>query len=96
MDGPSLPEAGARIWEWFRDLDAQRQYAVGFGAAVPQPIGYAEIDAYFRRVAGRNPEAWQIRLITTMDAMYRSIVNGDEADATVSGAAGMKEALTGE
>ncbi len=37
-----IPEAGRLLWSWFDDLHATRSY----GDAGPNPITFAEIDAY--------------------------------------------------
>jgi hypothetical protein len=58
-----VPEAGALLWDAFLQLDAART----FHAAGPNPIGFAEIEAWARLM--RMPlEPHHVRALRTMDA----------------------------
>jgi len=93
LDGPRLPSAGERIWEWYSDLASHRQHAVGFGVVVPQPISYESIDAYFRRFVRKEPEPWQLRLICDLDMIYRSTMNSKDGAETLGSASNLRRSL---
>lgn len=60
-----VPEAGALAWRWFADLCRTRTYHM----AGPNPISYAEIEAYARLY--RWPlEARHVDLILAMDRVW--------------------------
>ncbi|MFO1104604.1 MAG: hypothetical protein U1E34_00775 [Amaricoccus sp.] len=59
---PAIPEAGGPLWSAFLDLDATR----GFHAAGPQPITFAEIEAWGRLT--RTPlEPHHVAILRAMD-----------------------------
>lgn len=61
----AVPEGGRLAWRWFTDLNAARSY----GMAGPNPISYAEIEAYAR--LHRWPlEPRHVDLITAMDRAW--------------------------
>ncbi|WP_444979069.1 phage tail assembly chaperone [Alcaligenes faecalis] len=93
LDGPELPDAGLRIWGWYQDLDARRNWYIGMGVSAPAPISWESIDSYFRMI-GYKPQPWQIRLLCDLDTLYRVTVSGEDSEqadsanglvATVSG-----------
>ena len=94
MDGPELPEAGYRVWGWYRDLDAKRGWFIGMGAAAPAPIAWGEIQAYFQLI-GQQPQPWQARLLADLDALYRATVSGEDVEQAGT-AKGLGSALKGE
>ncbi|WP_132478406.1 phage tail assembly chaperone [Paracandidimonas soli] len=94
LDGPDLPDAGRRIWGWYQDLDARRNWYIGMGGSAPAPISWEAIRAYFE-MAGYKPQPWQIRLLCDLDTLYRVTVSGDDSEQADS-AKGLGSALKGE
>lgn len=73
---PVIPEAGELVWSWFRALHDARPYS--FGA--PNPIGFAEIEAYAR--LHRWPlEPRHVDLIRALDAAWLKKVTAGGKDA---------------
>ena len=50
------------MWEWFADLSRRRT----FGAAAPNPITFAEIEAW-ARLSGHEPTPFEVSLLTRLD-----------------------------
>lgn len=67
-DLPELPEHAAHVWRWFHDLHHSRT-SNGFG---PNPIPYAEIDAW-ARLTGTHPKPWEVNALKRMDLIYLEV-----------------------
>lgn len=80
-DGLAVPWAGKRIWSIFVDLSAARG-SNGWG---PNPIGFAEIDAWSR--LNREPvRPWELAILKAMDTAYMESANqrADKGQQTAS------------
>lgn len=64
LAGPPAPRA-LYLWHWFGELHAARR-AGGFG---PEPIAYADLDAW-ARLSGRYPRPWEVRWLMDLDAVW--------------------------
>jgi hypothetical protein len=64
-EAPDMPSELVYLWNHFRDLHRARS-ANGFG---PNPIAWAEIDAY-NRLAALDLGAWEIDAIRLMDDLF--------------------------
>lgn len=67
--GPACPEPLVHVLGWFAELGAARG-SNGFG---PEPIGYAEIDAW-SRLTGRDPDPFEVRAIRALDRVFLHLV----------------------
>jgi hypothetical protein len=63
LDGPQLPRAAWHLWGWYCELA---------GTTGDAPIGFPDIMAW-QRLTGCRPSAWEIRLLTSIDALGRRI-----------------------
>lgn len=61
------PEIARYLWDWFQELSAARRY----GENGPDPIGFADIEAW-RRLTGAKPDTWDVATIRMMDQVYIS------------------------
>jgi hypothetical protein len=68
LDGPSLPEAGAHVWQWFLDLHRGRQG--GFG---PSPLSYHDILSYFT-LCRERPAPWEFAVLRRLDDIALSSI----------------------
>lgn len=73
---PRIPAGGDLLWRWFLDLHRSR----GFHGAGPNPISYAEIQAYAQVMR------WQIEprhamILRAMDAVYLECRMKPQAEA---------------
>lgn len=64
MEGPDIPEAAERSWQWFLDLSKARPR--GFESC---PIPWGEIQAYLALME-ILPRPWEIRLVRIFDDAY--------------------------
>lgn len=65
LEGPALPAELGYLWDWFLSLHIARRY----NEAGPQPIGYAEIDAWARLT--RTPIApWEVEALRSLDMTW--------------------------
>jgi hypothetical protein len=64
-DKAHIPEAGRMLWRWFLDLSLARTY----GPHGPNPITYAEIDAW-RRVCRVPVAPHHVAILRDMDAAW--------------------------
>lgn len=92
LDGPSLPEAAYRVWGYFQDLTAKRRWQMSSGGAVPDPISYQEIHAYFCLARTQAP-AWQIRLISELDNVFRATLMDSGQVSETGTASGLGQAM---
>lgn len=95
LDGPPLPLAGHRIWTVFQELASKRRWQIGMGPAVPEPIGFQDIQAYCDLMRIRL-ESWQLRLIGQLDGLYRSTMLGGAKTEQASSAAGLGQLMKGQ
>jgi hypothetical protein len=65
----AVPDCGSHLFDWFLSLSAHGRAGSGFG---PAPITYSEILAW-REMVRRHPiHSWEIEMLLTMDAAYRT------------------------
>lgn len=87
----AVPEGGRLAWRWFTDLNAARSY----GMAGPNPISYAEIEAYAR--LHRWPlEPRHVDLITAMDGAWLDHARGNVGFSHIERPAGLGQEMTPE
>lgn len=67
LDGPACPSGVDYVWHWFCELSAARGSS-GFG---PNPLGYADIDAW-SRLTGRQPDVFEVSCLMALDGTYFS------------------------
>lgn len=58
---PPPPAAVEHLWAWWHDLHAGRRYGWG-----PEPIGYADIEAW-SRLTGAAPRPAEVRVLLRID-----------------------------
>lgn len=77
LDQAAQANAGhaKHVWEWFLELHAARSGS-GFG---PNPIGYADIDAW-ARLSRRRLAAWEVAAIRAMDQAYLEVQGAAHAE----------------
>lgn len=92
LDGPSLPEAAYRIWGYFQDLAAKRRWRMNSGGAIPDSISYQEMGAYFSLLGIQAP-AWQIRLLSELDDVFRAAMMDSDQIAEAGTASGLGQVL---
>lgn len=63
--GPSLPPEAVHLWNHFVQLHAARTS----GGMGPNPITYAELDAYCRLTAA-GLDAWEVGAVRALDDAY--------------------------
>jgi len=68
LHGPALPAACAYVWTWFCELHAAR----GYHQAGPNPISYAELDAW-ARLTGRRLTPWEVAALRTLDQAWMAV-----------------------
>lgn len=72
---PRIPAGGTLLWRWFGDLAATRTWH----AAGPNPIGYAEIEAYARLNHLRlRPD--HVATLRAMDETYQRVIAARQRD----------------
>lgn len=82
-----LPPETAYLWEWYRDIEAGRQY----GMSGPLPLQWGEIEAYFRLQRVRL-DTWEVATIRNLDAEYiASLV--DEGTPAVANASSFRDVV---
>jgi len=86
---PPLPAETAHLWNWFLDLNSTR--TAGFTI---NPIGWPDLDAYFR-LQRIHPDGWEVATLRALDDAYLSIQN-DDATGAVAGAKALKGQMTGK
>ncbi|TFF27510.1 hypothetical protein E3C22_03370 [Jiella endophytica] len=82
QDKPRVPEAGRLLWSWFVDLHQARRYSM----AGPDPISYAEIEAYARM--NRLPlEPRHVAVLRKMEDAWMARARRQQSDGQQPGAA---------
>lgn len=64
-DRPRIPAGGDLLWRWFCDLSAARSYH----AYGPNPISYAEIEAYFYLMRW-SVQPHHVAILRAMDSVF--------------------------
>ncbi|WMT85562.1 hypothetical protein NO932_11550 [Pelagibacterium sp. 26DY04] len=70
-----IPEAGEHLWEWFWDMNRDRQQ----GMNGPQPIGLAGIRLW-SEMTGQSIRPDEVEIIRDMDDAYRAALSAEFAD----------------
>jgi len=65
LQGPELPPGCGYVWTWFCELHAARG-GNGYG---PNPISYAEIEAW-ARLTGRHLTPWEVAALRVLDQVW--------------------------
>jgi len=64
LAGPACPDLLARRWDWFLELDRARRHG-GFG---PEPLAYADIEAW-ARLTGRRLSREDVVILVDIDRL---------------------------
>lgn len=62
------------MWEWFADLSAARDFVLGYGVGLAQPIRYTEIAAWASLMRIKL-EPWEVRALRLVDEAAREEMN---------------------
>jgi hypothetical protein len=74
-DGPELPLEALHVWDWFREIAANRT-SNGFG---PNPITFLDIRAW-SELSGHAIRASEFRTIVMLDQLWREAwINASKA-----------------
>lgn len=65
LEAPPLADQAAQVWQWYRELDAARGSS-GFG---PNPIGYADLEAW-RRLTGALVRPHELGWLLEVDRRF--------------------------
>lgn len=66
---PPFPDSLYSVWAWFDDLSSTRAYLSTMESAIPLPINFQEMQAYFS-LYGIEPDLTQLDLIRQLDNVY--------------------------
>ncbi|MBY0431698.1 MAG: hypothetical protein K2Q10_10910 [Rhodospirillales bacterium] len=66
---PDLPPQVEHLWSWYAELESGRGGS-GFG---PQPLSYADIDAWARLMSVR-PSPWEVLALRRIDILWLDII----------------------
>jgi hypothetical protein len=66
LDRYAIPDALEYVWDWFWELSRTRRA----GMAGPEPIGYADVDAW-ARLTDRRPTPAEVEALLSLDYVTR-------------------------
>lgn len=72
LNGPTLPDLGAYLWETFMELHNGRDY----GANGPNPLSYQLILAW-NQLTGVVLSPWEIGVVKALDNLWIKKINED-------------------